>query len=167
MVIDTATDTVTATDRSERFGSSPRAIAVSNNGGADTTQTIYVAMFFGHLRSGKTFLNEGQDDQRDGRVVAISAATNKVLAAPNPVVLAPIANTGFNSNGQLSPAPGQIPAVAPKNPATATTATAAYPNQLAAIALHPTNSLAYVVSTAASPNGPLKFNQMARVGVGL
>src|SRR5262249_50551918 len=38
--------------------------------------------------------------------------------------------------------------------------TGCFPNQLAAIAIQPTASRAYVVSTAASPNGPLRFNQM-------
>jgi hypothetical protein len=41
------------------------------------------------------------------------------------------------------------------------------PNQLAAVAIHPTNGKAYVVSTAASPNGPLRFNHMAQgLGIG-
>ena len=38
-----------------------------------------------------------------------------------------------------------------------TTPTGAFPNQLAAIAIHPFLRLAYVVSTGASPNGPLRF----------
>src|SRR5262249_51542004 len=106
--------------------------------------------------------DEGQDDQREGRVVAISAATNTPLGAPNPVVLGPIANAGFNSNGKLAPGPGQVPAVASTNPQTFTTPTGAFPNQLAAIALQPGQTRAYVVSTGASPNGPLRFNQMAQ-----
>src|SRR5215467_13380125 len=54
------------------FGTAPRAIAVTNNGDAvDTDETILVAMFYAQLRPGKTFIQEGQDDQREGRVVAI------------------------------------------------------------------------------------------------
>src|SRR4029450_3952697 len=34
--------------------------------------------------------------------------------------------------------------------------------QLASIAIQPGQARAYVVSTAASPNGPLRFNQMAQ-----
>src|SRR5262249_46772533 len=109
---------------------------------------------------GKTFIQETEDDQREGHVVAISAATNTLLGAPNPVVLGPIANTGFNSNGQLSPGPGQVPAVPSTSPHTFTTPTRAFPNQLAAVALHPTTARGYVVSTGASPNGPLRFNVM-------
>ena len=146
------------------FGTAPRAIAVTNNGNAvDTDETIFVAMFFAQLQPGKTFLQEGQDDQREGRVVAISAATHSVLGAPNPIVLAPQANTGFNSNGKLAPAPGQVPAVASINPQTAfSTPTGAFPNQLAAIAIHPLLGLTYVVSTGASPNGPFRFNSNAQ-----
>src|SRR5262249_52524257 len=118
------------------------------------------AMFYAQLRPGKTFLDEGQDDQREGRVVAISAATLNPLAAPNPIPLRPVADTGFNSDGRLAPAPGQVPNVASTNPQTFTTITGAFPNQLAAIALHPHLTKAYVVSTGASPNGPLRFNSM-------
>ena len=142
------------------FGTAPRALAVTDDGdGNDANETIFVTMFYAQLRPGKTATDEGQDNQREGRVVAISAATNTVLAAPNPIVLSPIANAGFNSNGQLAPAPSQVPAVASTNPQTFTTPTGAFPNQLASIAIQPGQSRAYVVSTGASPNGPVRFNQ--------
>src|SRR5207253_814238 len=66
--------------------------------------------------------------------------------------------TGFNANGRLAGQPGQVPDVPSVNPQTFTTSTGAYPNQLAAVALHPSQPLAYVVSTGASPNGPFRFN---------
>ncbi|HET6202588.1 MAG TPA: hypothetical protein VFI25_07270 [Planctomycetota bacterium] len=146
------------------FGASPRAIAVTDDGDADDTdETVFVPLFFAGLAPGKTSLEEGQDDQREGRVVAIDAATNTPLAAPNPVELAPQAVTGFNANGRLAPAgPGLTPAVPPTNPQTFTTPTGCFPNQLASIAIHPDGVRAYVVSTAASPNGPLRFNSMAQ-----
>lgn len=160
MVIDTATRMIVATVDLSAFGTSPRAIAVTNNGDAnDNDETIFVALFYGQLRPGKTFLDEGQDDQREGRVVAISAATNTILGT---ATLGPIANAGFNSNGRLAPGTGLTPAVPSTNPQTFTTPTGAFPNQLAAVALHPTTGRGYVVSTAASPNGPLRFNQMAQ-----
>jgi len=163
VVIDTDKNTVVGTVDLTPYGTAPRAIAVTNNGdGDDTDETIHVALFYGQLRPGKTFLDEGQDDQREGRVVAISASTLLPLAGSNPIVLGPLANTGFNSNGKLAPGPGQVPAVPSTNPQTFNTPTGAFPNQLAAIALHPTLSKAYVVSTGASPNGPLRFNQMAQ-----
>ena len=145
------------------FGTAPRALAVTDDGDADDTdETIFVAMFYGQLRAGKGFKDEGQDDQREGHVVAISAATNTALGAPNPIVLGPQATSGFNSNGKLAPASGLTPAVASTNPQSFTVATGDFPNQLAAIALNPVNGKGYVVSTAASPNGPLRFNQMAQ-----
>lgn len=162
-VVSPVTDAAVATIDLSAFGSSPRALAVTNNGDAnDGDEALFVAMFFGQLRPGKTALHEGQDDQREGRVVAISVTTNAPAAVNNPVVLGPMVNTGFNANGQLAPANGQVPAVASTNPQLFTTPTGAFPNQLAAIAVHPTNGKAYVVSTAASPNGPLRFNQMAQ-----
>ena len=161
-VVDTtlATPAVVATVDLSAEGTAPRAIAVTNNGDAsDADETIYVALFYGQLRPGKTALHEGQDDQREGRVVAVSAATNAVTGT---AVLAPMANTGFNSNGQLSPGTGLVPAVTSTNPQTFTTPTGAYPNQLASVAIQPGQNRAYVVSTAASPNGPLRFNQMVQ-----
>jgi len=146
----------TAVDLSP-YGTAPHAIAITNDGDTDDAdETVFVALFFGLLGAGKTSVQEGQDDQREGRVVAISAETHTPLESP--VLLAPQANTGFNSNGRLAPGPNQIPAVSSTNPQTFTTPTGAFPNQLAAVALHPTLSRAYVVSTGASPNGPLRFN---------
>ena len=158
-VVDTKKDDIIATVDLSAFGTAPRSIAVTNNGNKDDSdETVYVGMFFSQLRAGKTAVQEGQDDQREARVVAISAASNKPLSAPNPVLLEPLANAGFNANGRLAPGPGQVPNVASTNPQTFTTPTGAFPNQLASIAIHPFLSKAYVVSTGASPNGPLRFN---------
>ncbi len=166
VVLDTTQPKPAVIDRVDLslYGTAPRAIAVTNDGDTeDSDETIFVALFFGQLRAGKTAINEGQDDQREGRVVAISAATNSLVGAPNPIVLAPLGNAGFNSNGRLAPAgAGFTPDVPSTNPQTFTTPTGCFPNQLASIAIHPTRSLAYVVSTAASPNGPLRFNSMAQ-----
>src|SRR5262245_28448329 len=165
MVFDTvpSSPALIATIDLSPFGTAPRAIAVTNNGdAADTDETIFVAMFYAQLRPGKTFVQEGQDDQREGRVVAISAATHSPLGGPNPIVLAPQAVTGFNANGKLAPAPGQVPAVAQTNPQTFATPTGVFPNQLAAIAIHPLQTFTYVVSTGASPNGPFRFNVNAQ-----
>ena len=74
-------------------------------------ELVFVAMFFASLRPGKTSNEEGQDDEREGHVVALSAATNGPLLAPNPIVLAPIADTGFRANGKLSPAVGLVPVI--------------------------------------------------------
>jgi DNA-binding beta-propeller fold protein YncE len=141
------------------FGTSPRSIAITNDGdNDDTDETAFVAMFYAQLRPGKTATEEGQDDQREGRVVAFSTLGFTPLGAPNPITLGPIASTGFNSNGQLAPANGLTPAVASVNSQAFTTPTGAFPNQLAAIAIHPSLSRVYVIGTGASPNGPLRFN---------
>ncbi|MBI3249367.1 MAG: beta-propeller fold lactonase family protein [Deltaproteobacteria bacterium] len=159
-VIDTATAMVDATIDLSTHGSSPRAIGVTNDGDTDDSdETVFVGLFFAQLRPGKTAIEEGQDDQREGRVVAVSAATNTVLGATD---LGPMASTGFNSNGKLAPGTSLVPAVASTNPQTFTTPTGAFPNQLAAVAIHPSSGRAYVVSTGASPNGPLRFNSMVQ-----
>jgi len=158
-VIDTATELVVATTDLSNFCTSPRALSCTNDGDADDTdETVLVACFFSDLRPGKTIDQECQDDQREGRVVAVSAATNALLGSPNPITLGPIADTGFNANGRLAPFTGSTPNVAPTNPPQFTTSTGAFPNQLAAIALHPLNGRAYVFETAASPNGPLRYD---------
>lgn len=154
---------VIATIDLSAFGRAPRALAMTDDGdGSDADETLFAALFFAELRAGKSFLDEGQDDAKEGRVVAISAATNSVLGAPNPIRLAPLANAGFNSNGKLAPAPNQVPAVASVNPQAFSTQTGAFPNQLAALAIRPDSSIAYLVSTGASPNGPFRFNSNAQ-----
>src|SRR5262249_23466227 len=70
----------------------------------------------------------------------------------------PVADTGFNGNGRLAGGPGGETQVTPTNPQTFTTSTGCFPNQLAAVALNPTNGYASVVSTAASPNGAFRVN---------
>src|SRR5262245_41186113 len=108
-VVDTATKTILTNFDLSSYGTAPRAIAVTNDGDADDTdETIFVASFFAQLRAGKTALEEAQDDQREGRVAGISAATFAPLGF-NPIHLGPIANTGFNSDGQLAPASGTTP----------------------------------------------------------
>src|SRR5262249_23210298 len=144
-VVNTATDSIVATVDLSASGTAPRSIAVTNDGDADDTdETIFVAMFYAQIRPGKTAADEGQDDQREGRVVAISAATSTILGT---AVLTPIAKTfngnlgaGFNSNGQLAPGgPGATPlaAIPSTNPQSFTTPTGAFPNQLASIAIQP------------------------------
>ena len=48
---------------------------------------------------------------REGRVVAISAGNNTPVSGSNPLLLEPLTNTGFNSNGQLAPGAGLTPAL--------------------------------------------------------
>src|SRR5262245_37968335 len=72
MVVDTSSDSVIATVDLSPFGTAPRAIAVTNNGNNDDAdETVFVSLFFGQLRPGKTAVQETEDDQRQGRVIAI------------------------------------------------------------------------------------------------
>lgn len=163
MVFNTSTSQRVATVDLSAFGTAPRAIGVTNDTDADDTdETIFVSLFFAQLRPGKTSLDEGQDDAKEGRVVAISAATNTVLGVASLGPMAATFNgnlgTGFNSNGRLAPGNGLTPAVTMLNPQAFTTPTGAFPNQLASVAIQPGQNRAYVVSTGASPNGPLRFN---------
>jgi YVTN family beta-propeller protein len=159
MAIDTASETVVQTVDLSPYGTAPRAIAITNSGGGDdTVETVFVAMFYGQLQPGRSAVHEGQDNQREGRVVAVPIATYQSQVA----VLGPVADTGFLANGRLAGGAGGETTVQPTNPQTFTTTTGCYPNQLAAIALNPANGYAYAVSTAASPNGPFRFNVNAQ-----
>ena len=140
-VIDTATDTVIHTI--QNVGPEPRGIAITNNGDAvDTDETVYVTQFLSLPVAGKV---DGQDDAKAGHVTIISAATDLVTGQ---VTINPLANTGFNANGD---AIARIPIGA--NPIFPT---GAYPNQLNNIAIK--GNFAFVPSVGASPNGPVLFN---------
>jgi YVTN family beta-propeller protein len=167
-------DLLLATVQVTPTGRSPRAIAVTNDGDStDTDEKVYVPMFFARFRGDRTTLvkngrDEGQDDSREGVVAIIDASTNALGTVD--VTLRHMDDTGFRSNGSVldftgttlgltqSFAPFAPDETDPANPVTFTTVTGAWPNQLASIAIHPTNKKAYVVGTAASPNGPFRFN---------
>ena len=140
-VIDTATDTVIHTI--QNVGPEPRGIAITNNGDAiDTDETVYVTQFLSLPVAGKV---DGQDDAKAGHVTIISAATDLVTGQ---VTINPLADTGFNANGD---AIGRIP-IGPN----AIFPTGAYPNQLNNIAIK--GNFAFVPNVGASPNGPVLFN---------
>ena len=158
-VIDTATDQVTASLKIDpAVGREPRTLAYRRDG---ANERLYAAAFFSELRPGKTGLDQQQDDSQEGRVAVFDARSLLLL---DTVVLAPMADTGFKSNGSVldrvgtQNGQGGTDAPDPTNPPVANFATGAYPNQLAAIGIHPRNGKAYVVSTGASPNGPFAFN---------
>jgi len=158
-VIDAATDQVLQTVAIDAaVGSAPRALAYRRDASGER---LLVAMFFAELRPTKTGLDNPQDDAKEGRVAVFDAGSLAFLAT---VALSPLANTGFNSNGSVldrigtTDGAGGTDAQDPSNPAQNTFPTGAYPNQLAAIGVHPTSGKAYVVATGASPNGPFGFN---------
>ena len=145
-VIDTSSLRVVATI--SNVGIEPRGIAITNAGsGDDTAETVLVTQFLSLPVAGKV---DGADDAKAGHVTVISAATDTVLAD---VPVNPIADTGFKAAGDA------LQRIAP--PATPVDSdfkfvTGAYPNQLNNIAIH--GKFAYVPNTAASPNGPVRFN---------
>lgn len=129
-------------------GFSPRGCAVTNDGDdADDDEMLLVTQFFAVPRAGQL---DGEDDAKQGLVTILRTVND---AVENTVTLLPIGDTGFKSAGD------SIARVAP--PATVTEAdlritTGAYPNQLAGIVVK--GNYAYVPSTGASPNGPVRFD---------
>lgn len=142
-VIDTATNRVVKVIT--HIGLEPRGIAITSDGDAnDNDEKVYVTQFNAVDRPNTII---GADDYKEGRVTVISTATDSVIKT---VVLAPMADTGFKSNGS---ALQRIPAT---NPPTFTVTTGAFPNSLNAIAIKGTH--AYLPNNAASPDGPQRFN---------
>jgi YVTN family beta-propeller protein len=142
-VINTTTDQVIKTIPVPVANSKPRAIAVS------TDNKVYVTSFLAHLRNdGRTIdQKEGRDDGKEGRVTVISSTTDTVLGT---VVLEPVADTGFLSNGSVL---DRIPTT---DPPTFTFTTGCFPNLLQGITIK--GGHAYVPNVGSSPNGPFRFN---------
>ncbi len=142
-VINTSNNVVTKTITG--VGLEPRAIAITSDGDlSDTDEKVYVAQFAGVDRPNTII---GADDYKEGRVTVISSLNDSVI---DEVVLAPMENTGFLSNG--SPLK-RIPAT---NPPTFTVVTGAFPNSLNSIAIK--GDRAYLPNNAASADGPQRFN---------
>jgi YVTN family beta-propeller protein len=181
-VINTALNKIVKTIR---VGRSPRALAITNDGDVnDRDETLYVANFFSRPRAGfvppstgnlggadgaaaafpagangQAVVGEGIfDDSREAVIDVVSLATNTVV---DQVVLAPIADTGFNFargafvNATPTDAPRTIFADGGTDGAVAQT-TGAFPNMLQSIVLF--GDRGFVPSTAASPEPPLRFN---------
>ena len=122
-------------------GLEPRGIAITNDGDIyDDDEKVYVTQFLGVDKPGVTI---GADDYKEGRVAVISTANNSVLKQ---AVLAPMADTGFKSDGSA------LKRIAVTEKVT----TGAFPNMLQAIVIK--GSRAYLPNTCASPDGPVKFN---------
>lgn len=127
-VIDTATMTVETTLPADR----PRALYVTNNlDTSDDDEILIVTQFYGVPTAG----GEAKDDGRTGKVRLYSLAD---LTTYKSIVLAPI-DSGFPKGGVAG------------NPTVH-----ASPNQLTSIAV--ANNRVYVTATAASPEGPARFD---------
>jgi YVTN family beta-propeller protein len=140
-VIDTRLGKVVETIRD--VGLEPRGITITNDRDADDRdETVYVTRFLGVDRPGVVI---GADDYKEARVSVISTRDNEVKGQ---ITLNPISDTGFKAAGD---------ALAHVPPGAAFTfTTAASPNMLNAIVIK--GDHAYVPNTAASANGPVRFN---------
>jgi len=124
-------------------GLEPRGVAITNDGDRrDRDEKVYVTQFLGVDRPGTII---GADDYKEGRVTVISTRNDRVLGE---VVLEPMAQTGFRAAGD---ALARIPPGAEF-----TFVTGAFPNMLNSIAIK--GARAYLPNTAASPDGPVRFN---------
>jgi YVTN family beta-propeller protein len=129
----------------ENVGPEPRGLAITNDGDDDDEdEKVYVTQFLATDRPGVLI---GRDDYKEGRVTVISTANERVIRE---IVLNPMADTGFQSNGSA------INRVAGTNPATFFFPTGAFPNMLQSIAIK--GNRAYLPNTGASPDGPVRFN---------
>jgi len=145
-VINTATNQVSRTI--QNVGFEPRGLAITNDGDDDDNdETVYVTQFLALPLSGKP---DGEDDSKAGLVSVVSTNTDAITAT---VTLPPIADTGFKALGD---AINRIAPPANPQPADFRFTTGAYPNQLQNIAIK--GGLAFVPSTGASPNGPVRFD---------
>jgi len=124
-------------------GLEPRALAVTSDGdGSDKDEKLYVTSFLAVDKPGKTI---GADDYKEAHVSVFSTRRDRFL---HTVVLNPLANVGFNSNGNT------LAGIAPG--ANFDQPTGAFPNQLNSIVIK--GDHAYLPNTASSPNGPVRFN---------
>jgi len=130
-------------DAGDGVGLEPRALAVTNDGdGSDKDEKLYVTSFLAVDKPGKTI---GADDYKEAHVSVFSTKKDRFL---HTVVLNPLANVGFNANGNA------LGGIAPG--ANFDQPTGAFPNQLNSVVIK--GNHAYLPNTAASPNGPVRFN---------
>ncbi len=90
-VIDTSTNQVIGTIANA--GPEPRGLAITNSGGDDTQETVFVTQFLSLPVAGKF---DGADDAKAGHVTVISAATDTVTGD---IVINPVGDTGFKAAG--------------------------------------------------------------------
>jgi YVTN family beta-propeller protein len=143
-VIDTDRHKVIRTlDAEDGVGLEPRALAITNDGdGSDRDEKLYVASFLAVDIPGRQI---GADDYKEAHVSVFSTKKDRFVRT---VVLNPLANVGFNANGNT------LAGIAPG--ANFDQPTGAFPNQLNSIVIK--GDHAYLPNTAASPNGPVRFN---------
>lgn len=146
-VISTAKNKVLRTIKN--VGPKPRGIATTADG------RVYVTLFLAPLQAGQTPAAEGQDGVKEGRVVVINSAKDKVLTT---FALNVLQDTGFKSNGAtlFNVDPTKRGTQFVMGDATTQILTTAHPNLLEAVVIR--GNRGYVPNTCQSPDGPFRFN---------
>lgn len=150
-VIDTATNRVIKTITG--VGVEPRGIAITSDGDADDNdEKVYVTQFLAVDRPNTII---GSDDYKEGRVTVLSTASDSVIKQ---VVLNPIANVGFRSQGSALACKikGATDPTCVTNAPAGSFTTGAFPNALNSVVIK--GDRAYLPNNASSPDGPTRFN---------
>jgi YVTN family beta-propeller protein len=146
-VIDTRRDKVIETIR--HVGTKPHGIGITGDG-----KKVYVTQLLSERPAPNDprplTQTEGADNGRVGRVTVIDAHSHHVLST---VILNPIVNTGFTSDGSTL---AREPITTPPAPPVFDNVTGAFPNLLESVVVR--GNIAYVSGTCSSPNGPFRFN---------
>ena len=158
-VISTASKTVIKTIK---VGGNPMAIAITDKGGADKDQTVFVTDFFARLI--KNGPGEGFDDGKEGIVWAFKVADPNTIKR---ITLSPLADTGFTAdrskfcNNTTDPDPANQTfcpdktATDPKDPKIAEDPQGCFPNQLHAALIR--SGRLYLPNICAQPEPPVNF----------
>jgi YVTN family beta-propeller protein len=131
----------------------PRGLAVTSDGDADDAdEKLYVTQFNAVDVPGAVI---GADNYKEGRVNVVTVANDRSVKE---IVLAPMADTGFNSKGSALACriKGATDPTCTVNAAPNSFVTGAFPNSLNAVAIR--GNRAYLPNNAASADGPLLFN---------
>jgi hypothetical protein len=143
-------------------GGNPMAIAISDKGGSDDSQTVFVTDFFGRLIEGGP--GEGFDNGKEGIVSAFTVGNPTSITR---IKLSPLADAGFTAdrskfcNGTTDPDPANQtfcpdPNITdPANPIIAQDPQGCFPNQLHAAVIR--RGRLFLPNICAQPEPPVQF----------
>ena len=157
-VIDTDTSTVVDTII---LTGNPYAVAVTDNGGSDENQTVFVSQFLARLIGGGP--GEGFDN---GKEAVVSAFSNDGVYAVTEIILSPLATSGFTANRtvQCLPPTGTgtkdtfcpQPGAPAGDPVITADPQGVFPNQLYGLLI--SGNRLFVPNIGAQPEPPVVFN---------
>lgn len=157
-VIDTDTQTVVD---SVVVGGNPYAVAVTDSGGGDDNQTVFVTRFLARLVAGGP--GEGFDN---GKEAIVSRFSNDGIYTVSDIVLSPLADSGFtvNRTNQCLPPTGTgtkdtfcpQPGAPAGDPVITADPQGVFPNQLHGLLLR--GNRLFVPNIGAQPEPPFIFN---------